>query len=277
MIDQGASSVSSYFYNAQASAIGGFIVRPVMQNINAPAVSVLTSSGGYQTSVMEDYKLESILYIRKAVTQVSGSKGNNAYNSFASVEIEGLNIENEVTADRIVAKLSNTIPVDGKEPAFSVGGCLFVNLRIGGVLVEPELAIDLHTRLPTHTALQSAWDNASSEEHSALRSAARQWYLTQEEIDLQEKEPEKYPIHSAEQTRNDRVRVSLLKGIQGNIFRSGRQGMTIYVPNFGKIHLCEMFVGKYSRTLTMLRMQLGSPVEGDQSVAYLDLNGLEHP
>ena len=100
------------------------------------------------------------------------------------MEIEGLNIENEVTADRIVAKLSNTIPVDGKEPAFSVGGCLFVNLRIGGVLVEPELAIDLHTRLATHSALESAWNNTSSEDHADLRSAARQWYLSQEEIDL---------------------------------------------------------------------------------------------
>jgi len=274
---KGDRPVSTYFYNAQACAIGGSIVRPVMQNINAPAVSVLTSAGGYQTSTMENYQLENIISIRKAVTQVSGSKGAGAYNSFASVEIEGLNIENEVTADRIVAKLSNTVPTGGNEPAYSVGGCLFVNLRIGGVLIEPELAIDLHTRLSTLSALESAWKNPGHGDHASLRSAARNWYLPQAEIDREEAAPDSFPIRAAEQTRNGRIRLSLLKGIRGNIPHLGRNGLTLQVPNFGKIHLCEMFVGKYSRTLTMLRMQLGSPVEGDESVGHLDLNGLEHP
>ncbi|MBL8173611.1 MAG: hypothetical protein JNK48_03020 [Bryobacterales bacterium] len=274
MID---NPVSSYLYNAQACAIGGSIVRPVVQNINAPAVSVLTPAGGYQTSTMENYQLENIISIRKAVTQVSGSKGAGAYNSFASVEIEGLNIENEVTADRIVAKLSNTVPFGADEPAFSSGGCLFVNLRVGGVLVEPELAIDLHTRLSTFSALDAAWKNANHADHGALRSAARNWYLSQADIDKEEANPGGYPIRPAEQTRNGRVRVSLLKGLRGNISHFSRNGLTLQVPNFGKIHLCEMLVGKYSRSLTMLRMQLGSPVEGDESVGHLDLNGLEHP
>ncbi len=267
--------MSTYFYHAQACAIGGSIVRPVMQNINAPAVSVLTPTGGYQTSVMENYQLESIISIRKAVTQVSGSKGANAYNSFASVEIEGLNIENEVTADRIVGKLSNTVPVGGDEPAFSVGGCLFVNLRIGGVLVAPELAIDLYSHLNTHSAMEAAWKGGG--DHKALRSAVRQWYLPQAEIDKEEANPDAYPIKKAETTRNGRIRSSLLKGIVGDIAHLGRDGMMLQVPNFGKIYLCEMFIGKYSRSLTMLRMQLGSPVEGDESIGFLDLNGLEHP
>lgn len=269
--------MSTYLYNAQACAVGGSIVRPVMQNINAPAVSVLTSSGGYQTSVMENYQLENIISIRKAVTQVSGSKGANAYNSFASVEIEGLNVENEVTADRIVAKLSNTVPFGSDEPEFSAGGCLFVNLRIGGVLVEPELAIDLHARLNTFSSVESAWSNPSHGDHAGLRSAVRNWYLSQADIDQEEHNPNAFPIKQAERTRNGRIRGSLLKGVRGNIPHLGRTGMTLQVPNFGKIHLCEMFIGKYSRTLTMLRMQLGSPVEGDGGFGHLDLNGLEHP
>lgn len=275
MINSGTSS--TYLYHAQACAIGGSIVRPVMQNVNAPAVSVLTSSGGYQTSVMENYQLENIISIRKAVTQVSGSKGANAYNSFASVEIEGLNIENELTADRIVAKLSNTVPFGGDEPEFSVGGCLFVNLRVGGVLVEPELAIDLHTRLSKFSAIESVWKNAGHSDHDGLRSMVRHWYLPQAEIDQEEANPGAYPIRAAEKTRTGRIRGSLVKGIRGNIPHLGRNGFMLQVPNFGKIHLCEMFIGKYSRTLTMLRMQLGSPVEGDESVGHLDLNGLEHP
>ena len=269
--------MSTYLYNAQACAIGGSIVRPVVQNINAPAASVLSCTGGYHTAVMENFQLENIIFIRRAVTQVSGSRGNNSYNSFASVEIEGLNIENEVTADRIVAKLSNTVAVGGDEPSFSAGGCLFVNLRIGGVLVEPELAIDLHSRLNTMSALEKAWNNTSDGDHNALRSAARQWYLGSSDIQQEETNPGGNPIRAAEKTRKGQIRTSLIKEIKGNISHLGRSGMMLEVPNFGKISLCEMFVSKYSRTLTMLRMQLGSPVEGDESVGYLDLNGLEHP
>jgi len=268
---------SSFLYHAQASAIGGSISRPVMQPINSPAVSVLTSSGGYQTTVIEGYKLENIISFSRAVTQVSGSKGSNAFNSFASVEIDGLNIENEVTADRIVAKLSNTTPFDADEPEFSVGGCQFINLRIGGVLIEPVLAIDLHTRLNKMSTLQSAWGNAGHADYKDLCSAARQWYLPQAQIDQEEANPSSHPIRPQEKTRDGCVRCSLLKGVSGSTAHLTRTGMMFQLPNFGKIHLCEMFVGKYSRKLNMLRLQMGSPVEGDGTVGNLDLNGVTYP
>src|SRR5215510_9069939 len=113
MINSGENRVpSNFLYHASASALGGFISRPVSQPVASPAVSVLTPSGGYQSTVHENYPLESIVSYRRAVTQVSGSQGNGAFNSFASCEIDDLNIENEVTADRIVAKISNTVSVD---------------------------------------------------------------------------------------------------------------------------------------------------------------------
>lgn len=268
---------STYLYHAQASAIGGAISRPVMQPINSPAVSVLTSSGGYQTTVVNGYKLENILSFSKAVTQVSGTKGSNAFNSFASVEIDGLNIQNEVTADRIVAKLSNTTPFDTDEPEFSVGGCQFINLRIGGVLIEPLFAIDLHTKLNKRSTLEAAWSNSSHGDYNDLCSAARHWYLPQAEIDQEESNPTAYPIRPQEKTRDGCIRCSVMKGVSGSAGHLTRTGMTFVLPNFGKIHVGEMFVGKYGRKLNMLRLQMGSPVEGDGTVGNLDLNGVTYP
>lgn len=268
---------STYLYHAQASAIGGAISRPVMQPINSPAVSVLTSSGGYQTTVIDGYRLENILSFTRAVTQVSGSKGVNSFNSFASVEIDGLNIENEVTADRIVAKLSNTTPFDADEPEFSVGGCQFINLRIGGVLIQPLLAIELHTRLNKMSSFEAAWSDPKHADHKDLTSAARQWYLPQSKIQLEEADPGNYPIQAAEKTRDGCIRCSLMRGVEGSIGHLTRSGMVFQLPNFGKIHICEMFIGRYSRRLNMLRLQMGSPVEGDGTVGNLDLNGVTYP
>lgn len=268
---------SNFLYHAHASALGGFIARPVSQPINAPAVSVLTPSGGYQSTVHENYRLESIVSYRRAVTQVSGSQGNGAYNSFASVEIDDLNIENEVTADRIVAKISNTVRLDGDEPEFSVGGCQFINLRIAGVLVSPVLSIDLHTKLNTHTKLEAAWLNDKDLDHNSLRSAVRQWYLLQSDIDTEEKDAKSHAIQKPRKSRNERIYTSLLAGFSGSIAHLTRNGMQLIVPNFGKIYLAEMFVSKYSRSLTMIRMELGSPVDGDGSAGHLDLNGMGWP
>jgi hypothetical protein len=268
---------STFLYHAHASALGGAITRPVVQPINAPAVSVLTASGGYQSTVVDGYRLENILSFSKAVTQVSGSKGSNAYNAFASVEIEGLNIENEVTADRIVGKLSTTTPFDGDMPEFSVGGCQFINLRIGGVLIEPVLAIDLYTRLNKLSTLDAAWADPKNKDYNDLRTAVRQWYLPQAEIDKEEKDPNAYPIKPQEKTRDGMIRCSLIKEFSGSLAHVTRTGMMLQLPNFGKIIIGEMFIGKYTRRLNMIRMQLGSPVEGDGTVGNLDLNGITYP
>lgn len=51
----------------------------------------------------------------------------------------------------------------------------------------------------------------------------------------------------------------------------------IAIPDFGKIHLGEIFVSAESRRLTMLRIQFGSPVGGFYACSEVDTNGSWFP
>lgn len=269
---------SVFLYHAHASALGGHLTRPIVSPLSTKAQCVLGPGGGYQTATDENYRLQNLISFEKAVTQVHGTRNDKAYHCSASVEITNLNIENEVTADRITGKLSSSVPMTGSdEPEFSVAGCQFLNLRIGGVLVAPVLAIDLHTRLNTHSKLEGMWGAQGDPGHGGLRSAVRQWYLPQADIDAEEANPGAHPIKPARRSRTGLTRCSLLAKFDGSTQHTTREGMTLILPNFGKIHLCEFFVGKYSRSLTMLRLEMGSPSEGDGDVGHMDMNGSIYP
>jgi len=51
------------------------------------------------------------------------------------------------------------------------------------------------------------------------------------------------------------------------------EGHTTKIPHFGKIALAEVFAGRGTRTLTMLRFQLGSPDGGGGSSGGGSTNG----
>jgi hypothetical protein len=55
------------------------------------------------------------------------------------------------------------------------------------------------------------------------------------------------------------------------------QGNAVYLKDFGTIYFAEIFVGKESRRLTMMRFHLGSPQGGELSVAEGDNNGQAWP
>jgi hypothetical protein len=50
-------------------------------------------------------------------------------------------------------------------------------------------------------------------------------------------------------------------------------GHIVFIEGFGTIHLAELAINKVSRRLTMLRVNLGSPVDGDLMLAAVDGNG----
>jgi hypothetical protein len=55
------------------------------------------------------------------------------------------------------------------------------------------------------------------------------------------------------------------------------QGNKIVFKDFGSIYLGELFVSDFSRRLTMMRIQLGSPDGGDVSFAEVETNGSGFP
>ena len=51
----------------------------------------------------------------------------------------------------------------------------------------------------------------------------------------------------------------------------------VVVPNFGRIYFGEIFISVFSRRLTMLRLQLGSPVGGFAAFSEAESNGSWYP
>ncbi|MCZ2151311.1 MAG: hypothetical protein LC126_26500 [Bryobacterales bacterium] len=267
---------STFLYRGQAAAIGGSLRRPVSKPINGAAASVLTHAGGFHSSRVQNYDLDNIVKFTLATTEVSGSQApDGAYTSYASAVVENLNIYNQVTADRIVGHLSSRLAGDGAEMEILSFGTLFTNLRIGGVPVEPQLAHGLFGRLKTQSALLEAWKNTAHADHAALRAAARKWYCTPEEEKADE--TARAPIRAQKLTRDGMVRASLFSGFTSEPGHLTRSGFEVTLPNFGTIILAELFIGKDTRRLNMLRLKMGSPVEGDMDVAGLDLNGSLYP
>ena len=103
-----------YLYNAHGYGLGGRIDRPFQHVLDVHAGASLPTTGGFEVSRAENYRLNETISFQAAHTMVSGSldEEDGTYNSLSSATIEGLNILNMVTADRIVAHVASKQRLD---------------------------------------------------------------------------------------------------------------------------------------------------------------------
>src|SRR5580693_5436643 len=130
-----------YLYNAHGYGLGGRIDRPFQHVLDVHAGASLPTTGGFEVSRAENYRLNETISYRAAHTMVSGSldEEDGTYNTLASATIEGLNILDMVTADRIVAHVASKQRLDDPEPTITPIGSHFENLRIAGCPIHAEL------------------------------------------------------------------------------------------------------------------------------------------
>lgn len=133
-----------YAFSASAFALGGSLTAPAAENIETQAASVLSGGGGYGSARVENYRLREIISFDEATTFVTGSFNyrEGEFSAVAGVTIKGLSILGVVTADAVVARLATRHrggPKDVKPVVTTAVGSYFVNLRIAGRKVDPEL------------------------------------------------------------------------------------------------------------------------------------------
>src|ERR1700704_6755003 len=106
---------SQYFYHASAYGLAGEIERPVQQSVPAQAACALASGGGRGTQRVEKFCLSPFICFDAAYTEVGGSfdECHNKHTTYAHSVIEGLNIANVVTADRVVSRMVTYSPETG--------------------------------------------------------------------------------------------------------------------------------------------------------------------
>lgn len=124
-------------FMASAFAIAGEVKEPVRQRIRKTVFTSLAPDGGSFEQDMREFRISSLLTFDSAHTQVAGSKTAEVWRTSALSTIEGLNLFDVITADRVVLRISIECPRDRTRPAnISFLGTRVENLRIGGMTVD---------------------------------------------------------------------------------------------------------------------------------------------
>lgn len=266
-----------FYYHADASSLGGFIEKPFEGMIPSSASISLPAVGGYATTRTEAFNFKEIVSCRSAYTRVSGRsiQEGGPWSTQVTAVIEGLNILEIVTADRIVAQISVEHPRDGGPAGISFAGTRFEKLRIGGQEVFPALnssllsigagADNTQSRTKWPTFLKIGQEQASKLIQSVTEDKDRdayRWLLKR----YGWMEP-KRELH-----KDGCVLCSLVDGVEGTV--QGKSiGHFVEIPDFGRIFLGELMVFPHSIQLTMVRAELGCSVQGMVSMASVSVNG----
>jgi hypothetical protein len=143
-------------YFAEATALSGLIRQPFEREIKPLGRVSLGPKGGYHAAQDRELRLESAVSYRSAYTQVGGNrdlKKDHGWTTVATSVIEGLNVFDVVTADRVVSQVSTEHPLVGYVPSISFLGTRIENLRIAGYPVKLDLNLNLFGAKPANDAL----------------------------------------------------------------------------------------------------------------------------
>ncbi len=250
----------TYYYSAQGHALSSQIVRPFHHTIDVQAGMSLPTIGGYGSVRVTDFRLKEVVSFKSASTQVSGSFNDHdkSHTTMVSVVIEELDFWNVVTADRVVARIASSHPVDEREPHITVLGSYFENLRIAGCRVNVEFDTELFQRIDTFEKLRKELDS-----NKRFRKMALDPYHTGQV----QKSPGECGI----------VLCSLVKDMEVSCPGVTQEGHVFTVPEFGKVFVAEVVAENSHRILTMLRFELGSPGGGTGTAGQAQANGKTIP
>jgi len=266
-----------HIFHANAYVLDATIEQPVREKTGRQAYVELPSDGKYQFQSAQPFQLFGVLSYRSGYTQVAGHKSpkGHGYTTLTTAVVEGLNVLDVVTADRVVGQISTDHTFDSDVPHVTFLGTRFVNLRIGGHKVDVDH--DLHILGP-----KPARDKSYLEDAGVLSRMSHQVANIRKVKNLPEWAHEHFQRDKAIAKREGRATCSLVRGIHGAPGTSF--GHVIDLPNFGKIFLGELTVqckpaqsnddyDAYHFQLTMVRLEMGCIGTGTVKMAALDSNG----
>jgi len=259
---QDTTTRKRYIRQASAIAASGRITLPFNEDIPTHGDVALPQNGGYNSTRVEGCRYKEILSFGSAHSEVAGSDHgpDGPFDTLAMTVIEGLNILDVVTCDRVVARVSSTFPTTDKEgntinePEFTTVGSRFEGLRIGNHFFDHlDLGVGVVCNFANWTSMQEGFQGDNGR---ALRDAAL------------------FPLEGDQLPRMCGFSLAPSAGRSSNITEVQAQ---IRVPQFGTVYLGEFFVTQYSRQLVMLRVEMGSPVAGKQLTGSAHVVGDSFP
>ncbi len=282
-----AGTTRVHTYHGTASLFDLDLKEPFEQIVRPQAKLELKGGGEtshYQFQQSGPFQLEGICSYRSGYTQVAGArsrKHEGRFSTLATSVLEGLNILNVLTADRVVSQITTAHPIDGAVPEVSFIGTHFDNLRIAGHKVEFDA--DLEILGPRPVEDQSFFDN-----RDVMDRMAQQYEKLTHSDYYPDWAGEKYPRdREGWRSKNGNPNVDIAQCSLFNRVQNYQKsfGHVVEVPHFGKFYLGELQVKRekaksqkeydtYSFHLTMVRMELGCAGSGSGGGGTTGTNGV---
>jgi hypothetical protein len=217
------------YYRLDASALSGFLTEPFQKDIPTLAPTALPQAGGFATARAGAFNLDEIVSAASAYTLVTARRSDNgSILALATAVIEDLNILEIVTARRIVAQITVTIPKDKEPRRISFAGSRFEGLRLAG-----------HKGV---ARLSRAWQPIANNSGADLPLLWKGF------------------LDDNAQPRN--LDSSLVEGFEGPDGETLWGGHIVKIPGYGEIILGQLDVTHESVKLISIRAVLGCQVTG---------------
>ncbi|HWA93169.1 MAG TPA: hypothetical protein VG844_01110 [Terracidiphilus sp.] len=271
-------------YHAEAHVFGGSFEHPLPQEVGSQAYVKLHKNGGYGAQRSSGFRLENVCSFRSAYTQVSGNpdpKPGHGWTTLVTAVIEGLNVLDVVTADRIVAQISTEHPLEGYVPKVTYLGTRYENFCIAGDPICVDLDLNFFGGKP-------ADDMPYTRHPKFLENVAKHCDAVHGRGNLPAKLAGRYNQIPRDKENVERVECSLVNKIDG--VRAGSvYGNVIDVPDFGLIHLAGVSLmqsnflpgaGIPQQTtiqMTMVEIQMGCIAGGKVTASDTIINGHTKP
>ncbi|MFZ0861571.1 MAG: hypothetical protein WAN76_12180 [Candidatus Sulfotelmatobacter sp.] len=295
--EKGSPIKPSHDYHAEAHVLSGHLQRPINQKIEPQApVTLNDRRGGHLTRYAEDVSIEGLISFTRGETRVSGARSlkNNGWVTLSTSILEGLNVFEIITADRVVSQVSTDHPYkDGHFPHVTFLGTQFKNLRVSGFPAVLTLNLGICGDRPAGDKSYFQDPNFLGAVKDQTDKIARANGLPKELKEQYDKKLAyiKQLISTAgagDQGSHEPITCSLVQSI-GEIPIPGVQtfGHILVIPEFGSVALGEIEVSEkmyeaskkpcVSFELTSVRMKLGCLGDGILAAAASKSNGQTAP
>jgi len=243
----------TFLYHAQASILGGFITRPEKRTVDTVAGVTLPFTGGHHRAGVGEpgkpytYDLP-IITIASAVAEVSGSQNGGVFKTTISTSINGLVIQDENTHETIIAADTMEMSITTSHPGAVCEATVQISSNFRNLVINGK---------PANIVLDSWLNEAQTYEDFEKRYGS---------------DP-----HVSHSNRPGRMRCSLIKQLTHPNANSSPDQQSFYVPNFGTIYLGEVYLADSRRQVSLMRLEMGSPVAGTLTLGGGDGNGVPFP
>jgi len=272
-----------HLHHAEAFVLQADLKLPLTQQIAPHTHSKLSEKGGFVSHHSENFRLGGVVSFRSAHTHVAGNlddKPDHGWNTLSTCVVEGLNVMEILTADRIVAQISTDHPPKGYVPRVTFLGTRFENLRIAGHPIEIDIDVNILGPKP-------AKDAAYTSDSSFMGRVANQYKHIQGHRNLPADILKRYNQLPSSSANRESIECSLVNKVKGSSYPGRSFGHVIEVPDFGKIHLGVLRVEqsdfqngtpkKTTISLEMIKLEMGCVVSGAGTIGGGKTNGSSYP